>query len=109
MWGGVNVNIGLALVVGSNCAQGLHPTVCVRARTNALTGDITVSPCRLSTHCGKHRGFSGCVQNTIHREGRGLCFDRVTAAGGAEYVVVSERMLSAAPPADGDRPPYSTS
>lgn len=57
-----------------------------------------------STQRGKRRGLSGCVHSMIHREGRGLCFDRVTAAGGAEYVVVSQRMLSAAPPADGDRP-----
>lgn len=36
--------------------------------------------------------------------GRGLCFDRVTAAEGAEFVFVSMRMLSAAAPADADRP-----
>lgn len=50
--------------------------------------------------------FMQCI---IRREGRGLCFDRVTAAGGAEFVVVSMRMLSAAAPADGDRPPHFTS
>lgn len=48
--------------------------------------------------------FMQCV---IRREGRGLCFDRVTAAGGAEFVVVSVRMRSTVAPADGDRPPQS--
>ena len=50
------------------------------------------------------QGFIGFMQCIIRREGRGLCFDRVTAAGGgAEFVVVSRRMLSAPAPADGDR------
>lgn len=38
-------------------------------------------------------------------EGRGLCFDRVTAAQGAEFVVVLLRMRSGmVAPADSDRP-----
>lgn len=53
--------------------------------------------------------FIGFMQYIIRREGRGLCFDRVTAAGGAEFVVVSRRMLSAAAPADADRPLHRTS
>ena len=46
------------------------------------------------------------MQRITRRQGRGLCFDRVTAAGGAEIVVVLMRMLNAVAPADGDRPPH---
>lgn len=45
----------------------------------------------------------------IRREGRGLCFDRVTAAQGAEFVVVGGRMRGATAPADGHRPLHPTS
>lgn len=63
-WGLVNVNIGLALILGSSwlCAQVLHPSVCacVRARARGLTlstGNVTVSPCRLSTLGVAQGGF----------------------------------------------------
>lgn len=39
----------------------------------------------------------------IRSEGRGLCFDRVTAAQGAEFVVVLLRMRGVSAPADSDR------
>lgn len=41
--------------------------------------------------------------------GLGLCFDRVTAAQGAEFVVVLLRMRGVATPADSDRPRQRTS
>lgn len=60
----MNVNIGLALILGSSwlCAQVLHPCVCVRVcmRARGLTlstGNVTVSPCRLSTLGVTQRGF----------------------------------------------------
>lgn len=81
--------------------------VCVRGFTLS-TGNVTVPQCSLSTHGVDGAGFIGFMQCIIRREGRGLCFDRVTAAGGAEFVVVSRRMLSSPAPADGDRIPHPT-
>lgn len=71
-------------------------------------------PRAVCQHPVLHReDFIGFLQCIILKEGRGLCFDRVTAAWGAEFVVVLGRMLSVATramaPADSDRPPYPTS
>lgn len=108
----MNVNIGLALVLGSSCLcaqRAASRSGCSCARSDAFHGENFHTACiprRLSMpRRYRERVFIGFMRCMIRRERRGLCFDRVTAAGGAEFVVVSERMLSAAPPADGDRPP----
>lgn len=87
----VNVNIGLALVDGSSCSvhKGCIPVcvcmsvyVCLRA-VQPFLQDMSQRP---RTVCQRtaflRQGFIGFMQCIIRREGRGLCFDRVTAAGG---------------------------
>ena len=87
--------------------RGLHPTpcICVCVCVCVSTEHVTVSPAVCQRTVLHREGFIGFMQCIIRREGRGLCFDRVTAAWGAEFVVVSTRRRSVAAPADGDRPP----
>lgn len=104
----VNVNIGWALGLGSSWLCARKSAACHRA-CSCADQCVDATYRSVSAHGGTYRGLSGCMQNMIRTEGRGLCCDRVTAAGGAECVVVPVRMLSAAPPADGDRPALPTS
>jgi len=64
--------------------------VCVLLRGLRLsTGNDPVSTRRLSPTASNREDFIVFLQYITRRKGRGLCFDRVTAAGGAEFVVVS--------------------
>ena len=86
----MNVNIGLALVDGSSCSvhKGCIPVcvcvyVCVCAPSNPfyrICSSVPRAACQRTVFL--RRGFIGFMQCIIRREGRGLCFDRVTAAGG---------------------------
>lgn len=61
--------------------------VCVCARRLTLPERHAGVPIPSVNAQGSRRDFIG-VMCIIRREGRGLCFDRVTAAKGAEFVVV---------------------
>lgn len=108
----VNVNIGLALILGSSwlCAQGLHPSVCARARSDAFHRKCSRVPApSVNAPCYIERNLLGlCSVSSAERDGV-FVLTGWQLLGGAEFVVVSRRMLSAAPPADGDRPPHPTS
>lgn len=93
----MNVNIGLALVDGSSCSvhKGCIPVcvcmsvyVCLRA-VQPFLQDMSQRP---RTVCQRtaflRQGFIGFMQCIIRREGRGLCFDRVTAAGGGRSLLL---------------------
>lgn len=72
----MNVNIGLTLVLGvAGCVHKVWIRVCVCVRVCGRARD------RHSRGVNREE-FIGLMQRMIRREGRGLCFDRVTAAGG---------------------------